>query len=216
MQSDVPNPHAHDHPHADAPSEAIPPASPTLHWQRTAGTDNSLHHRRRTSATAGPSSPTTTVRLVIASVYDDLHSRKEGTAWELQTSVGEVKDRLVEDGWNRQDMRLIWQGRILQDEQTLEEVLVDVGVLCASRVGSNHRLTKPKPIHSISSGIGLIPLRDQPISDAVSSIGHHPGYQGETLLPPQSHSTISPSSIRSTTYFSWPVITSFASLAQNR
>ena len=121
------------------------PASPTLttsfarHHQPTVDTDDRPSIRRRTTQhhNTAPNSTENAVRIaVVTPSYDDRDAarRKEGWAVSPSLEIRSLKDQIARgdhasDGerWERDEMRLVWQGRIVRDEETVGGIIGNVG-----------------------------------------------------------------------------------------
>jgi hypothetical protein len=121
------------------PSEAssLPPSSPTLfhhhhHPQPTATPPaegaSSLRRRRTTTISAADE----TLQISIATPFTESR-RKECKPLPRNTTVLALKDIIAggwgedEEQWVRDGMRLVWQGRIVRDEEKLGDVVGIVG-----------------------------------------------------------------------------------------
>lgn len=94
--------------------------------------------RRRQQADRGApvasssSSSSSTLRIQLQTPFSDLgDSRRKELVVDRALSVGELKDGLAEGRWNdekwvREDMRLVWRGRIVQDGERLGGIVSTV------------------------------------------------------------------------------------------
>ena len=118
--------------------DAIPPSSPGLttfhrhgpgHGEDPLSSIPSLR-RRETGRSEGD-----LLRIAIATPFTDNERRKERQVGH-GTTVAILKDLISqdeEDKWERNGMRLVWQGRIVRDEEVLGEVIGKVCVSASSR-----------------------------------------------------------------------------------
>ena len=76
------------------------------------------------------------VRINVQTPFDDGGSssrRKEGWPVRRQLTIGQVKDEVANgkfregERWERKGMRLVWQGRIVSDEETVGDIVGIVG-----------------------------------------------------------------------------------------
>lgn len=67
--------------------------------------------------------------------------KREGWPVRPSMTVQEVKDEIArgdlgeEERWERDGMRLVWQGRIVRDEETIDEVIGSVSIRSGSVIG---------------------------------------------------------------------------------
>ncbi|KGB79654.1 hypothetical protein I307_03048 [Cryptococcus deuterogattii 99/473] len=180
MQSEQPHGQAND-------STPFPPSSPTLfrHRSQPDGPESSgLHHRlpRTTSQESQQSSPHS-VRIRIQSPFDasgaSLERRKEGWVLPSHETIGQLKDDLAHgrlEGaglWVRDDMRIVYHGRIVRDQEKVGDVVGKIGDhthvstlhLVARRAQATPIIQLPNPIDSSALG----PQPSVPAAHAVSS-----------------------------------------------
>jgi hypothetical protein len=81
------------------------------------------------------------VRIDVRNPWSDGEGRrKEGWVVQRDKTVGELKEELArgeyEGRWEREGMRIVWQGRIVRDEEMLGDVvgIVSLIPLCWMRV----------------------------------------------------------------------------------
>lgn len=145
MQSEQPHGQASD-------STPFPPSSPTLfrHRPQPDGPEPSgLHHRLpRTTSQESQQSSSHSVRIRIQSPFDasgaSLERRKEGWVLPSHETIGQLKDDLAHgrlEGaglWVRDDMRIVYHGRIVRDQEKVGDVVGKVGheLLDSCRCGS--------------------------------------------------------------------------------
>ncbi|KAL7424240.1 hypothetical protein Q5752_001826 [Cryptotrichosporon argae] len=104
------------------------PARPTLR-RRVLSYPNTASGEPSSSTSSGTSTGTGTIRISVQTPFADLGAsgRKE---WRVPVDkgVGAVKDEIA-DGrmelgrWERQGMRMVWQGRIVRDDETLGRIV---------------------------------------------------------------------------------------------
>ncbi|OXC69167.1 hypothetical protein AYX13_02110 [Cryptococcus neoformans] len=180
MQSEQPHGPVND-------SAPFPPPSPTLfrHRPQPDGPEPSgLRHRLpRTTSHEGQHSGRHSVRIRIQSPFGDsgasLERRMEGWVLPAHETIGELKDDLAHgqlEGaglWEREDMRIVYHGRIVRDQEKLGDVVGKIGDhthvstlhLVARRVQTTSVIQMSDPIDSSALG----PQPSAPAAPAVSN-----------------------------------------------
>lgn len=136
MQNDLP--HQTDAPssHPDPASPSFPslhrhhqPTQPAEPYRDTSPSGSSL--RRRRLPRDGD-----VIRIDIRTPFENgVSGTKEGIPVHRSTTVRELKDGIA-DGqygegafWIREGMRIVWQGRIVRDEEVIGDVVANVSLL---------------------------------------------------------------------------------------
>lgn len=141
MQNDLP--HQQDpSPHPDPASPTFPslhrrhqPTRPAEPYRDTSPSGSSL--RRRAVPREGD-----IIRVDIRSPFGDGGSRiKEGFPIHRATTIRELKDGIAEGQygeraiWIREGMRIVWQGRIVRDEEAVGDVVANVSYTSMANKG---------------------------------------------------------------------------------
>lgn len=128
--------------HSD--NSPFPPASPNLstafHRPQHTGNEQELSsvpqlRRRITQPSKGD-----TIRIAIATPLSDRDRRKERDI-SAGSTIAQVKDIIAgdeEESWERSSMRLIWNGRVLRDEEVLRDFLITVSYTAQRFCAADH------------------------------------------------------------------------------